>query len=44
MVQASVVVALRALEHRLNTVAHVLHCFVACGIFLDRGSNPRLLL
>ena len=30
----------RALEHRLNSVAHRLSCSAACGIFLDQGLNP----
>ena len=34
----------QALEHRLNSfVAQRLSCSVACGIFLDRGSNLCLL-
>ena len=45
--QASVVVAHGlsscgswALERRLSGVMHRLCCSVACGIFLDQGSNP----
>ena len=30
----------QALERRLGSVAHGLSCSVACGIFLDQGSNP----
>ena len=33
----------RALEHRLNSVAHGLSCRKACGIFPGQGSNPCLL-
>ena len=32
-----------ALKHSLVVVAHRLSCSVACGIFPDQGSNPRLL-
>ena len=33
----------RALEHGPVFVAHGLSCSLACGIFPDQGSNPRLL-
>ena len=33
----------RALEHRLSSCEPWLRCSVACGIFLDQESNPRLL-
>ena len=33
----------RALEHRSMVVTHRLSCSVACGIFLNQGSNPYLL-
>ena len=32
-----------ALEPKLNSVAHGLRCPMACGIFLDQGSNLCLL-
>ena len=39
----SVVVVPRALEHRLSNCGTQLSCSLACGIFLDQGSNARLL-
>ena len=30
-----------ALEHRLGSCGHGLSCPVACGVFLDQGSNPH---
>ena len=41
-VQASVAVTPR-LQSTGSTVVHGLSCSVACGIFLDQGSNPCLL-
>ena len=39
----SVVAALRLESTVLVVVAQRLSCSVACGVFLDQGSNPRLL-
>ena len=39
----SAVVARRLQSAGSAAVVHGLHCSVACGIFLDQGSNPCLL-
>ena len=32
-----------AAEHRLNSCGSLAYCSVACGVFLNQGSNPHLL-